>query len=123
MSSEEHSNMFVEVLCLLALDPEEQIGCFPSFVVVADEIALTFGDSYQLVEQSVRKGEFGESKKIAEIESIFNEMSGVHENWTLEALRKGIRWQRVRTIARDILQEIGTKPRKPSLSWISYSEG
>jgi hypothetical protein len=48
--------MLIESVQLLAADFDAQVAALPAFVVVADEVALTFDDCYQLLDQIVAAG-------------------------------------------------------------------
>lgn len=108
----------IEAVHLLALSAEGQLRALPSYVVVTDELALTFGDQYDV---SVPSGAFGEI--LSRINQRFDEADPGDPFWRQEALFSDPRWQEIREMARSALELVGITPRAPDLGFITFVGG
>ena len=115
----------VQSLQLLASDYDEQISSLPDFVVVADEVALVFGDEYVLTDGLLEHGLITESQKgkLSSLDSQLSEMSDDKTLWSRDALRESMRWKEIRRFSKEILASFGIKKEIPNLSWITYIKG
>ena len=115
--------MLVEALQLLAAPYEVQVECLPPYVAVPDELALTYDDTYRLVDGIATAGLLTEHQvaQLARIDAVLSSMTdGAPEMWTNEALEHGEAWERVRALARESLSGLGVSPQHPRLDGIAY---
>ncbi len=90
----------------LALSAEDQvqwlkeIGTYPS----ADELALELDAWLPLADQLAAAEMLSPAlvEQISVMDRILDEISGIEENWTPEALETDVRWAEVRRIARAV---------------------
>ena len=118
--------MLIEALRLLAAPYDQQAGSLPPFVSVADEIALTFDETYPFSAELVGDGLLDSSAKrgLDELDSILDRMSREEEAlWTAEALRVDPRWHAIRVKSCETLARMGATPARPNLFWTQYVEG
>jgi len=115
----------IESLRLLGSDFDVQVGVLPKFVHIPDEIALTYGDAFLLADQVLSAGRItqGQYSRLKEIDDVLDSMSGhdYAELWTLEAMQNGPEWKRLRSMARETLQELGMPLLRPNLDWLTYA--
>lgn len=123
MNKAQKLNQILETLELLALNYEEQIQVLPKFVLVPDEIALIFDETFSthsiLLEELLNDVQF---EHLNVVKGIFDDMdlNPYHQLWTLEALKTQKEWQNVREVARSLLNSFDHKRQVPKLSWIQY---
>ena len=115
----------VDALRLAASDYETQVRALPpDQVCTADEIAITYGDSFLLAGQILSAGLITQRQydELKALDGFFSAMSGQEhaELWTLDALREGAEWMEVRTRARKLLDVLGVAHAPPDLSWIVF---
>jgi hypothetical protein len=117
----------IQSLHLVAADAESQIAVLPPFVCVADEVALTYCDSYLLVNQIVEAGLLDRAfvPRLAAMEMQMSRMSGQEHTdlWTDKALRTRPEWESLRVQARAILADLGIELAPPDLGWITSVGG
>jgi hypothetical protein len=118
-------HQLVESLQLLSADYSTQVGTLPKFVVVPDEIALTFHESVLLLDQISHEGFLTDEavRRLVEIDDKFNEMSEEGDFWSLESLQHHPEWNNIRIMAKEILRSLGVPPAKPDLDWITFVGG
>lgn len=114
----------IEVLKLMACSAGEQKAALPSFVAIADEIALLFGDELRLVEAhgATSALDFETRRQLRMLDGQLEQMSGKPEHWSNEALESDPEWQRIRESARAILSRLGKAVGKPTLNWLNFVE-
>jgi hypothetical protein len=106
----------------LAQDATIQIALFPSFVVVADELALDF-EQYRLATAD-RLSELGGHvvARVGELDAALEAMSGPEhlDLWTDEALRSAREWVTVRALARRVLEAAVWRNTPPPIGRAAY---
>lgn len=122
--AQEHLNRLIESVELLAADFDVQHGALPSFVLIPDEVALTFDSAMGGIEQ-IRDAGLLTSEQIEylmSINAILDAMSdGGHEAfWTSEAMKHDPTWNRLRILARKALRSLNQQIREPDLGWMHY---
>ena len=115
------TNHLLDALRLLALSAGEQLECFPSFVVVSDEMALLFDDQYRRWNPTGGGAEL--RARLEQIDGLLEEMGNDQNLWSESALRKSAEWSKIRKIAKNALELVGEDVRVPNLDWVSYVEG
>ena len=86
----------------LAQPAEVQAALFPSFVVVADELALDLKQWLEVVRASKEVPE--EAVRIAQqIDAMLCDASSDEQFWTLEALASNAVWQQIRDLSIEAL--------------------
>lgn len=102
----------------LAQPADLQLQLYPSFVCHADELALEFEEHYALVLALPEDTMSLEQRSaIAGLDEFLSSMSGERnaDLWTEHGLRYAAEWNRVRALARDILQAMGWPDVPPPL--------
>jgi hypothetical protein len=115
----------IESLQTLAAEYNTQKNSFPSFVCLADELALTFDDRFYSVDEYV-KYSFIDSEQMAKLQIINSELERMTREktlWANEALRKNEDWKNIRILAKQALNALNVEQRPPDLSWITYIKG
>ena len=105
-----------KMVAILAADPEIQRASYPSFVVLADEIALDIDDvvtffhsrEWEHVPQQIASLL---EKANSELEAISGEKNA--ECWTMEALSSHPTWVNLRAEAREVATSLGLRFDKP----------
>jgi len=117
-----HMDMLLQSLQLLAADYEQQVKAFPEYVHVPDEIALTFDDTYALVDSLKSEGLVTsvQDNKLKQIDMLLETMSHDENVWTCEVLRTSSQWEEVRRLARETLRAFHTPRQNPNLFWLHY---
>jgi len=120
----EHLGRLIESVELLAADFDVQRKALPAFVLVPDEVALTFDGAMAVIDQIGDAGLLT-SKQIElleKIDAILDKMSGSgHESfWTPDAMEHDPTWKEVRTLARKTLHSLNQQVREPDLGWMHY---
>jgi len=87
---------------------EEQVECFPEFVVIPDEIAINYGEAFLLFEYEDFSDRLSENviKKIRDIRMTFSRMSSDKSIWNIESLEKHPMWEKQRKAAQEVLEEM-----------------
>ncbi len=120
----------VEALQLLAADPAEQLGAFPEFVSVADEIAEDFNFAIECIE--FQWGERDDvtadervllSRLVTLNERMRHPAPGHAEPWSYAALAQSSWWDGVRLEARQILRDLGIRRTPPRDQRSDYVQG
>lgn len=111
----------------IAQEPETQRTLFPSFVEVADELALAWEEA--LIELGAKIDLLGEAQQVAvrALDTYMSSVSGPanYHVWTIEGLESASEWVVMRNLARNVLREIGWAGGPPPLSdaqYIQYPE-
>lgn len=101
----------VLVVSNAALSAEQQIQIYPSWCVVADEVALDFSNWCRwALESPIAPVLTNEQRsRLIALETRFERMSSLRnaELWTDEALRSHSEWECVRSDARGIMDAFG----------------
>jgi hypothetical protein len=115
----------VEVLRLLAMEPDEQASTLPNFVDVPDELALLFGDQCDTLAEGELQSSLGDTATslVREIEEVFRTMAGKGEYYSMDALRDRAEWSHIRELSRRALDSSGLPATPPNLSWVTYVRG
>jgi hypothetical protein len=120
----EHLNHLIESVELLAADFDVQRKALPTFVLVPDEIALTFDSAMAVIDEIRDAGLLTNTQVelLNRINTILDSMSGTgHESfWTPEVMQHDPAWNKVRSLARKALHSLDQQIRKPDLGWIHY---
>ena len=113
----------VKSLRLVASPFDIQIKSMPDFVVIPDEIALTFYDSYLLTNRLKEENLISARSfdLLSELNTLFDEMSNNQMLWDINSLRNNENWNRCRNMALQILDELDENYDTPNLDyhWIS----
>jgi len=124
MDRTNYYKMLIESLRLISASAEVQENSFQDDVHIPDEIALTFSETFLLVEQdqeslNIKSPIF---QKLEKIENYFDMLSGEDfpEFWTSEAMKNDKRWQNLRNMGTEILDLLNEPKNKPDLFWIKY---
>jgi hypothetical protein len=119
----EYYNMLIESLRLISAEPEIQIKSLPECVIVPDEIALIFSDTFLLIKQNksdIAIDDF-KFKRLLEIDNYLKEMSEEENKiWTIDALRINEKWERLREMVSEVLELFNKKKERPNLYWLEY---
>jgi hypothetical protein len=119
--------LVIEALRLLAAPFDQQKNALPPFVVRADEVALTFGNAFDVAEQVHRAGLISVAT-YTRLEGIHAELARMSEPehtdlWTDEALQYGREWNALRATAADALAAEQLPLEPVSLSLAIYVPG
>jgi hypothetical protein len=122
--AQEHLGHLIEAVELLAADFDMQHKALPAFVLVPDEVALTFDSAMAVIDQ-IADADLLTHKQIAlvnRINTILDTMSGnEHASfWTPEAMKHDPTWNEIRLLARKTLHSLNQQLREPDLGWIHY---
>jgi len=117
--------MFQWAVQALVQPPEIQRALFPSWVVVADELALDFYHLWEAFEDH-----FGDSlsreqrEAIKALDDLLDEMSGPGkpELWTDEGCLNHPKWWEVRRLAADVLRVFGWPLEVPPIGRTIYAQ-
>lgn len=110
---------FMWAVQALAQAAEVQLGLYPGFVVVADELALEHEEMQEQFLDSVDRESLSDAQQYA-IEVLDRRlvaMSGPQnaEFWTEEALRAATEWVSVRALAQAVLDAMGWPSEAPPI--------
>lgn len=99
----------------LAQDAATQLKLYPSFAVVADELALEFEEHHRQLDLDVLRP--AQSQAVQALSDALDQMSGPDHLrlWETEALDCAPEWQRIRELARDVLRVMGWPATPPPL--------
>ena len=104
-----------ECLYILSADFETQIGAFPHFVVVADELAQSLNGTSHCWQSLADAGRLRPEiiARLRALDARFKAMSGsAHaEIWTLQALETHPFWTEIRSSAREIFAALTPSPK------------
>jgi hypothetical protein len=116
--------MLVESTKLLAASPQVQIQRFPIFVLVPDEIALTYSECFVLADQVQQAGLINEGQYagLEQLDKLLDDLGSEKNQWSLDALVHGEQWGKIHLAARHLLESFETDSRPPNLFWITYIE-
>ena len=124
MKFEEQFGQLVDMLRVVAADAEAQIAVHPTFVVVADEIALNYDDALQVALGHGLADVVGAElcEAMVAIERTFASFSGPGQPhlWSLDGLRTAPIWERQRHAARDVLARLRIEASPLRLNGITY---
>jgi hypothetical protein len=127
MSEADHLARLVDATRLLAADADMQIGVFPDFVHIPDELALTFDDAFLLCAQLERSGHLNRAQieALGCIDEALTELTNRRDPsmWTLAAIHESFEWQEIRAKARAALDVMGVTMEPPTLRGITYVPG
>lgn len=92
----------------MAQPSEVQMGLFPSFVAVADELALGWEETMCCYLNSAQTLGAAQIESIKQLDAYLDSISGQHhaETWTTEALAHALEWKIIRRMAKEILFEM-----------------
>jgi hypothetical protein len=112
--------LLVEALRLVAATPDEQIAALPTWVAVADEIALVYEDHYLMVPALIEGGLItaGQEEPLKALDALFDQMTDAADReavWKVEAIYDDERWEKARELARAALQRLGEHPAPPEI--------
>jgi hypothetical protein len=113
-------SQLIEALRLLAAPFSVQIDVLPSWVVAADEVALTFDDAYSVADLSEVPG--SALRLLEEIEADLTTMSQrpSEGDWTLAGLEHSSTWEALRGKALAALTELRAEYRVPAIEPDAY---
>lgn len=101
----------------LALDYDAQVGLYPSFVEVPDELALEFEEALENYLGSGAEKDFDSAQIdcIAKLDQALESISGPANSrfWTMESLQSDPRWAEIRELAAATLFVFGWEIEKP----------
>jgi hypothetical protein len=105
----EDVEQLLQVIRLLALEPSEQAAAFPEFVDFVDELALLFGDQYEVVKEQSGPDKLGHAARdlLETIDKAFAKMAGHHEFFTPNATSEREEWLTIRDAARRLVVLLG----------------
>ena len=108
----------------LALPAPTQHALFPTFVCVADELALDFNDSLKVATPQVS---LTPEQRVAltVLDDLLSQMSGQQhaEFWTDSALESHPTWQQIHDLARRALDTFGWDLQSPPMGRAIYVKG
>ncbi len=109
----------------LAAPAEQQLARYPSFAVVADELALDFDDALGLLEAQSAPLTKAQMAGLLALDALLNQMSGSEraDLWTSHALRSAAEWEEVRSASIEVLELFGWSPEPPPPSWDTFIPG
>lgn len=117
MANEINQNL-IESLLLLASDYEVQVSLFPEFVHIPDEIVLAFDEVFLVLDKSSLEPEL--LSMLNRIDEYTAKMSEDKSLWSLDKLRNSREWEDLRSMAKEVLDFLGIKQRKPRLEWVKF---
>jgi hypothetical protein len=96
----------------LAQESAVQVGLYPSFAEVADELALEFDEHYRKLDLDLMRAPQREA--VRALNDALDEMSGpAHaELWQIEALGRA-EWKHIRELARQLIRVMGWSASAP----------
>lgn len=126
-----NSNAVLEMLInatnMLSLQADQQVKAFPTFVVVADELALNFSDAFFHVEQLREENLIDpqQAELLGLIEKDLEDMTDSEDQdlWEVDALFHRNEWEVVRNKARIALAALGREVGEPVLAGLTYVPG
>ncbi|MDD6209893.1 MAG: hypothetical protein PUB21_04725 [Bacteroidales bacterium] len=124
--SEKFYNTLVQSLRLVASPADIQIKSLPDFVCIADEIALTYDETYVLLPQIAEEDKRFTPQvmeTLKELDRLFGEMSEDKTLWDIDQLKENLKWEKSRLLAYEALQLLGEPYEFPDLGYISYVRG
>lgn len=115
----------IQSVQLLAANYETQKEVLPDFVVIADEVALTFDECLPFVAMLTQEGLLNKNQlaKIKDIETELHQMSKRKELWTDLALKNNQHWEHIRMQAKELLVLLNEQQSSPDLYWSTYVRG
>lgn len=101
----------------IAASADQQLSLFPTFVCVADELALDFEESYKGIFSDAASQDFtpAQLQAIQALDLALEQMSG-GENlkfWTDEALKTFPEWTRLRKLAQQVIAQFNWSSEPP----------
>jgi hypothetical protein len=113
-------SQLIEALRLLAAPFPVHVRVLPRWVVVPDEVALTFDDAYAVADLTNVPQE-----AVALLKAIDSDLSRMSEDssgdsWTLEGLERASSWASLRAKAMAALTALGTAYSDPSIDPDTY---
>ena len=98
---------FLWALQALAAVPSEQLALFPKFVLIGDELALSFDEFFR----PLRDGSpftAHQRERILRVDALLDEMTARRDMdlWKEEAIVAHDSWERLRELARDALTSL-----------------
>jgi len=125
MTPEDQYRQLVDSVLLVAASADEQVSSLPTFVVVTDEVATTFGDAFLLVPQLESAGLVSTDAASA-LRELDNHFEGMPDDDRLAdpaSLRDHPFWEDARRLAMDALAKLGEDKGPPRLSRITWIRG
>jgi hypothetical protein len=108
----------------LAMSPELQREQFPSFVCIADELALEFDHSWKTAADN---HSFTPEQRsvLTELDAVLGSISGREhaQLWTEQAMRDAPEWQQIRGFARRALESLSWPEEIPPKERLVYVRG
>lgn len=112
----ELSKDIVWSLRALAQDANAQRELYPDFVVVADELVLSFANAYSTLKETTQL----QQADLEGLDEHIASKSGVLEFWTDEALDQSPFWQEIRRLASEALKARDLEVSAPHPSLDTY---
>jgi uncharacterized protein Yka (UPF0111/DUF47 family) len=104
----------------LAQPASVQLTLFPDFVLKADELALEWEERYDFFLNSEESSMVNQAilEALQSLDDEIDQMSGEKRQdlWKDEALTNSIEWQRVRSLAKNVLRLAGWSEEPPEFS-------
>lgn len=122
MAKEEIYKKLIESLKLVASSANIQTKSLPQFVVITDEIALTYHDAFLMLPQLKNMIPIAVIDKLQKLDCLFDEMSEFESLWSIESLKEHVCWEECRALAKESLDALGVKYSEPDLSFMSFVE-
>ncbi len=124
MNPEQQYKSLVESLRLVAAPKEQQVSALPDFVVVTDEVAMTFGDAFLLAPQLVRGGLVTDEafQALARLDEWLERMPTDGSISSLHSLENHPFWRRSRELATNALFQLKESLGPPDLSHIFWTQ-
>lgn len=125
MTREQQLTSIIESVKLVAAPHEIQIAALPKFVLVTDEIALTFGDAYLLVPQLVTSGLIDPiaARALKDLDDWFDQMPQDGSVVDTKSLESHEFWKTARRLAATALNALGHQISPPNLSHVKWVGG
>lgn len=108
----------IETIKLVAAPADVQLSAIPAQACRPDEIAFCVEEILPLLStleaQRIISGTIAENVK--KIDRMF--LSFEQQDWTEDALMRSPKWEKVRTMAMNVLKLTGEKAETPNLFWV-----
>lgn len=120
---------FVDSLQLLASEPEQQFKVFPDWVVVADELALTFDAAVEHLQRELDARDLSIDdrlmlQRVDELnERLLSPAPEHKQQWSDAAVRYAVGWSEIREEARHLLADLGIDRTLPRNRGSDYVQG
>ena len=112
----------IEILRLVAADPESQTEAFPKTEFPPEEIGFLVEHARMMARVLYKYGFIHKEKMeiVVKIDEAFERFE--KSEWTIASMYQSANWQSSRNLALMALQTFSVEPTKPNLYWYSISD-